>query len=207
MVDGSIECLFVFTLGSSEYQMSFIDISVPVSQFHELLWEDENMYAGVNLPSFHHAADGWGNIANCFVVCSSITKFGVTACQYDTGSTTFPRWENYLRWKHKAAENWINISPKLLVLNWIALICLLRRLFVAALLLRRWHAGLWPIDRGLHIAEMYIRYALWLQPETMYLRCLHSSYIYLIVIRFSESLDNNMIQKCIITMQYLQYDI
>ena len=58
MVDGSIECLFVFTLGSSEYQMSFIDISVPVSQFHELLWEDENMYAGVNLPSFHHAADG-----------------------------------------------------------------------------------------------------------------------------------------------------
>ena len=37
MVDGSIECLFVFTLGSSEYQMSFIDISVPVSQFHELL--------------------------------------------------------------------------------------------------------------------------------------------------------------------------
>ena len=119
----------------------------------------------------------------------------------------FPRWENYLRWKHKAAENWINISPKLLVLNWIALICLLRRLFVGALLLRRWHAGLWPIDRGLHIAEMYIRYALWLQPETMYLRCLHSSYIYLIVIRFSESLDNNMIQKCIITMQLLQYDI
>ena len=174
MVDGSIECLFVFTLGSSEYQMSFIVISVPVSQFHELLWEDENMYAGVNLPSFHHAADGWGNIANCFVVCSSITKFGVMACQYDTASTTFPRWENYLRWKHKAAENWINISPKLLVLNWIALICLLRRLFVAALLLRRWHAGLWPIDRGLHIAEMYIRYALWLQPETMYLLCLRS---------------------------------
>ena len=84
-------------------------------------------YAGVNLPSFHHAADGWGNIANCFVVCSSITKCGVTACQYDTGCTTFPRWENYLRWKHKAAENWINISPKLLVLNWIALICLLRK--------------------------------------------------------------------------------
>ena len=47
-------------------------------------------YAGVNLPSFHHAADGWGNIANCFVVCSSITKFGVMACQYDTASTTFP---------------------------------------------------------------------------------------------------------------------
>ena len=134
----------------------------------------ENMYAGVNLPSFHHAADGWGNIANCFVVCSSITKFGVMACQYDTASTTFPRWENYLRWKHKAAENWINISPKLLVLNWIALICLLRRLFVAALLLRRWQPGLWPIDRGLHIAEMYIRYALWLQPETMYLLCLRS---------------------------------
>ena len=86
----------------------------------------------------------------------------------------FPRWENYLRWKHKAADNWINISPKLLVLNWIALICLFRRLFVAALLLRRWHAGLWPIDRGLHIAEMYIRYALWLQPETMYLLCLRS---------------------------------